>query len=171
MSYLNLLKADHTLTTPELRRAVVTHVYDLVALALGATRDTTAQARTGGVRAARLNAIKDYIAEHLGRSDLSVGIVAARQGVTPRYVQLLFENEGTTFSAYVLGQRLARAQRMLSDPRHASWSITTVAYEAGFGDLSYFDRAFRSRYGARPSDFRDAARREQGNGGAATTPR
>ena len=163
MSYLNLLRADHALTTPELRRAVVSHVYDLVALALGATRDTAAMATGRGVRAARLNAIKDYIAENLGRSDLSVGSLAARQGVTPRYVQVLFENEGTTFSAYVLGQRLAQAQHMLADPRYAGWSITAIAFEAGFGDLSYFDRAFRSRYGATPSDFREAAR-SNGNG-------
>jgi AraC-like DNA-binding protein len=34
-----------------------------------------------------------------------------------------------------------------------------VAYEAGFGDLSYFNRTFRRRYGATPSDVREAARR------------
>ena len=83
--------------------------------------------------------------------------------MTPRYVQRLFETEGTTFSAYLLGQRLALAQRMLSDPRYAGWSITAIAFEAGFGDLSYFARAFRSRYGATPSDFREAAR-SNGNG-------
>ncbi|HEY7458682.1 MAG TPA: helix-turn-helix transcriptional regulator [Xanthobacteraceae bacterium] len=74
--------------------------------------------------------------------------------MTPRYVQLLFEREGTTFSEYVLNKRLARAHRMLADPRYVTWTVTDVALEAGFGDVSYFNRRFRRRYGARPTDVR-----------------
>jgi AraC-like DNA-binding protein len=40
---------------------------------------------------------------------------------------------------------------------------TTSAFEVGFGNLSYFNRSFRRRYGVTPSDMRAAARR--GNGG------
>ncbi|RUX33774.1 helix-turn-helix domain-containing protein, partial [Mesorhizobium sp. M7A.F.Ca.CA.002.09.1.1] len=39
----------------------------------------------------------------------------------------------------------------------AGRSITAIAYEAGFNDLSYFNRAFRRRYDATPSDVRAAA--------------
>jgi AraC-like DNA-binding protein len=60
----------------------------------------------------------------------------------------------------VLGERLARAHRMLGDPRFADRSIGEVAMEAGFGDLSYFNRAFRRRYGASPSAVHTAARRD-----------
>jgi AraC-like DNA-binding protein len=38
----------------------------------------------------------------------------------------------------VLGQRLMRAHRMLSDPRFAGLSVSAIAFAAGFGDLSYF---------------------------------
>ena len=51
------------------------------------------------------------------RPDLSVAALAARHGCTPRFVQRLFEAEGTTFTEYVLAERLARAHRMLMDPR------------------------------------------------------
>lgn len=91
---------------------------------------------------------------NLDNGRLSVGAVAARHRVTPRYVQLLFEREGTTFSEYVLNKRLARAHRMLADPRYVTWTVTDVALEAGFGDVSYFNRRFRRRYGARPTDVR-----------------
>jgi AraC-like DNA-binding protein len=158
-SYVNLL-GDHALATPELRRLAATHVYDLVALTIGATRDVANLAAGRGVRAARLCAIKADIIDNLARQDLSIGTVAARQGVTPRYVQVLFEDEGTTFSEFVLGQRLVRANRMLTDWRFAGWTITTIAFEAGFGDLSYFNRAFRRLYAASPSEVRAAARRE-----------
>ena len=77
--------------------------------------------------------------------------LAARQGISPRYVQLLFDAEGTTFTAYVLDQRLARVHKMLRDPHYASWTISAVAYEAGFGDISHFNRSFRRRYSASPS--------------------
>jgi AraC-like DNA-binding protein len=47
---------------------------------------------------------------------------------------------------------------MLIDPRCADHTISAVAYEAGFGDLSYFNRTFRRRYGATPSEVRLRAR-------------
>jgi len=34
-------------------------------------------------------------------------------------------------------------------------SISSIAYDVGFGDLSYFNRAFRRRYDATPSDIRN----------------
>src|SRR5574337_611812 len=84
-------------------------------------------------------------------------MAAARPGVTPRHVQMLFERDGTTFSRFLLDQRLARAHRMLNNPLLADRSISTIAYEAGFGDLSHFNRAFRRRYGETPSDVRARA--------------
>lgn len=72
----------------------------------------------------------------------------------------LFESEDTSFTQFVLGQRLARAHALLSDPHFADRSIAALALEAGFGDLSYFNRAFRRRYGASPSAVHTAARRD-----------
>jgi AraC-like DNA-binding protein len=34
--------------------------------------------------------------------------------------------------------------------------VSSVAFEVGFGDLSYFNRTFRRRFGATPSDVRAA---------------
>jgi AraC-like DNA-binding protein len=79
---------------------------------------------------------------------------AARHQVTPRYIQKLFESEGTTLTDHVLEQRLARAYRLLSNPRHAAEKISAIAFDCGFGDLSYFYRSFRRHYGATPSDVR-----------------
>jgi AraC-like DNA-binding protein len=71
---------------------------------------------------------------------------------------MLFESDGTTFSRFLLDQRLAHAHRMLSNPLLAERTISTIAYEAGFGDLSHFNRAFRRRYGETPSDVRARSR-------------
>jgi AraC-like DNA-binding protein len=115
-------------------------------------------ARGGGLRAARLHAIKQDIARLLHRADLSVSALAARYRYTPRFVQRLFEMEGTTFTEYVLTQCLARAHRLLADPGRDCEKISTVAYDCGFGDVSYFNRMFRRSYGAAPSDVRAQAR-------------
>lgn len=161
-AYVDMVQRDFPLATPALRRLVTSHVYDLVALAVGATREAAEIAAGRGVRAARLNAVKADIADHLADGDLSVTAVAGRHGVSPRYVQRLFEGEGQTFSEYVLGARLARAHRMLGDPRFAARSVTSIALDVGFGDLSYFARTFRRRYGATPSDVRARMTRQEG---------
>lgn len=75
--YLEILREGPAPTTPESRHFTVTHIHDLIAVALGATRDGAA--------------------------------VALRQRVTPRYIHMLFETEGITFSEFVLSRRLMRA--------------------------------------------------------------
>jgi AraC-like DNA-binding protein len=143
--------------TAEAWHLAATHVFDLAALAMGATRDAAQIARGRGVSVARLRAIKADIVAHGGHVDLSAQDVAARHGLSARYVRKLFESEGTSLIDFMMNQRLVRAHRMLSDPRHAGRSITAIAYEAGFNDLSYFNRAFRRRYDATPSDVRATA--------------
>ena len=98
--------------------------------------------------------LKADVAANLGSRDLSVITVAKRQGITPRYLHMLFEAEGTSFSQFVLEQRLASAHDMLADWRFDHLTITAVAYAAGFGDLSYFNHSFRGRYGATPREVR-----------------
>jgi AraC-like DNA-binding protein len=41
-----------------------------------------------------------------------------------------------------------------TSPRYATWSIVAIALEAGFGDLSHFNRPFKQRYLTTPSDLR-----------------
>jgi AraC-like DNA-binding protein len=156
MSYIGVL-GGLTLTAPELQRLVAAHVHDLVALIVGASREAAAVAAGRGVRAARLAAIKADIAANLRQSELTVSTIATRQRVSTRYVQMLFEAEGTTFSQYVISERLAVAHRLLTDPRTAGRTIAAIAIEAGFRDLSYFNRTFRRRYGVSPSDVREEA--------------
>lgn len=99
------------------------------------------------------------ITANIDDCDLKAADVAQRQRVTARYVHKLFEREGLTFSAFVLDRRLSRAHRLLSEPRLADRMISSVACDVGFGDLSYFNRVFRRRYDATPSEIKRAAKR------------
>jgi transcriptional regulator GlxA family with amidase domain len=130
---------------------------------MGAGRDIAAMAQARGMTAARLNAIKQDIERGLALQNLSVSGLALRHRCTARSIQRMFEAEGTTFTDYVLAQRLVRAHRLLSDP-HRREKISAVALDCGFGDVSYFNRAFRRRYGVAPSDVRPRARPDTGSG-------
>jgi AraC-like DNA-binding protein len=142
-----------------LAKTAAGHIVDLAALAIGANADAAHEAKQRGVAAARLQAIKADIRERLGAGDLSAATIALRHGVTPRYVQKLFEREGTTFSEFLLGRRIERALQMLRDPQFAMLTISTIAFECGFHDLSYFNRTFRRTCNATPSEIRHAALR------------
>jgi AraC-like DNA-binding protein len=158
IAYLDILNDEAAVGTPELQRAAAAHIYDLCALAINATRDGAEIAEGRGLRAARLRAVKGDIAHSLADEGLSATAIARRQNVTPRYIRKLFESENTSFTRYVLGLRLERVYRMLADPRYMHRTVGALAYDSGFGDLSTFNRAFRRRYGATPSDVRAMVR-------------
>ena len=115
--YVRLVSRGKCAESSALDHAIATHMLDLIALSVGADRDAEAEAEERGVRAARLEAIKADISSRLSDRDLSVTAVAARHGVTPRYVHKLFETEGASFSEFVRARRLKLARRLLTDPR------------------------------------------------------
>lgn len=104
---------------------------------------------------ARLIAIKADIGRNLIHGDVSLAAVAARHGLSFRSVQRLFEREALTFTGFVLSQRLAYAYQLLVGAREDDRTICDTAFDAGFNDLSYFNRTFRRRYGVTPSEVRE----------------
>jgi AraC-like DNA-binding protein len=152
IGYLQTLEAQETITNADTGHVVARHVHDLIGLALGTIRDSAALADSK--RAARLAAIKQDVHANSDDPRLSIAAIATRHAVSPRYIHKLFETEGVSFTEYVLGRRLRRAHDMLGDPRFSGMSIGAIAYAVGFGDLSYFNRCFRRRFGCAPGDLR-----------------
>lgn len=138
----------------ETRTLAAGHLAELAALAISGGRRERVRGDGSGVRAARRAAVKAAIRAHLGRPELGVAAVAARLGISARYVHRLFEEEGLSFSAYVQRLRMDQVRGRLVDPRHAHRRIAELAFEAGFRDLSTFNRAFRRYYGETPSATR-----------------
>jgi len=101
-----------------------------------------------------LLSLKADIEASLNQPTLSLERLAATHGVTARYFQKLFEAEGRTFSDYLLERRLERAFHLLRDGNRLERAVSTIAFDVGFGDLSYFNRTFKKRFGATPREIR-----------------
>ncbi len=110
-----------------------------------------------GLRAARRAAILREIDRRSADPDLSALTIARQLGVTPRYVHLLLEVTGKSFTHHVLERRLQKAATLLRDPRWRQRKIADIAAAAGFNDLSYFNRTFRRHYDATPAAMRAPA--------------
>ena len=102
----------------------------------------------------RAQAFRAHIDAYLGDPRLRPADLAARFGVSERYVRAVLGAGGESFSAYLLRRRLERCAALLTDPAWGARTITEIAFHAGFGNLTYFGRAFKARYGATPRECR-----------------
>jgi len=89
--------------------------------------------------------------------DLDASARAA--GLSPfHFLRLFAKVLGVTPHQYLVRSRLRRAARLLAEPGR---SVTDVALDVGFGDLSNFVRTFRRAAGVTPGQFRAAARMDR----------
>jgi AraC-like DNA-binding protein len=153
-----LLTGDGITDDPALVAHVETTLVDLFALALGAKRDAAQIMQMRGLRAARLQEILAAINKGFAEPDFAVRGVAQKLGVSPRYVNDLLHETGLSLAERVLELRLQKARAMLADPRHDRLKIIEIAYACGFNEVSYFNRCFRRRFGASPTQYRGGPR-------------
>ena len=111
--------------------------------------EATASDRRRAVEAAR------WIDAH-SHQQVDLESAADEAGLSPFHFLRLFANVlGVTPHQYLVRLRLCRAARLLAED---SRSITDIAFEVGFGDLSNFVRTFHRAAGASPRRFRQAAK-------------
>jgi AraC-like DNA-binding protein len=110
--------------------------------------------------ATRLAAALDYIASHFSDPELSLAKVAQSLSISPRYLQRLLESSGTSFTEHVIELRLKHAFMLLTAEDLIDHHIRNIALQAGFSDISYFNRLFRSRFGYTPSDVRAEGKKD-----------
>jgi len=81
---------------------------------------------------------------------------AGQANISPFHFLRLFSSVlGVTPHQYLVRSRLRHAARLLADDDS---SITDIAYDVGFGDLSNFVRTFHRAAGVSPLRFRQASR-------------
>jgi AraC-like DNA-binding protein len=141
---------------PTSQHMMTRQMMELVALLVESGGDPPSPAPGNTYGTARLQLIQAQVLENLDDCALTIASVARLASMGPRQVQRLFQQTGTTFSEFVLEQRLLLAHRRLSAPHAGNGKISAIALDCGFGDLSYFNRSFRKRFGMTPSEWRES---------------
>jgi AraC-like DNA-binding protein len=138
---------------PRLASLLIEMVSALFATALGAQ----AVSRSAeDHRLVLLLRIKTFIQCHLGDPELRPPVVAAAHTISLSYLHRLFQQDGTSVSAWIRAQRLDRARRDLADRAQAAAPIAMIAARWGFRDAAEFSRAFRRAFGVPPREYRAA---------------
>ncbi|MFD7839067.1 helix-turn-helix domain-containing protein [Streptomyces sp. NPDC059761] len=120
---------------------------------LGAEDKLPAEARSRAL----LERINAFIDHNLGDPQLTPSAVAARHGISLRWLQLVFREQGQTVAAGIRQRRLERCRADLADPGLLTSPVHTVARRWGFTNPAVFSRTFREAYGVSPTEFRQWA--------------
>jgi AraC-like DNA-binding protein len=104
--------------------------------------------------------IQVYVLEHLHDRQLGPPMIAAAFGISTRMVHIVFEPEPTTLGSYIRALRVAACRRALEGAGSERGSLTEVALQYGFYDLSHMTRCFRQEYVEPPRRFLPRSRGE-----------
>ncbi|WP_170234954.1 helix-turn-helix domain-containing protein [Croceicoccus sediminis] len=107
---------------------------------------------TSPAERALLGEMADWVLKNPEAVEEGVEAMAARFALSRRSLYRLFSRFGTSPSRWIADVRLRHAYRMLT--AGGDESVSAVAFACGFSDCSHFARAFRQRFGVRPSELR-----------------
>lgn len=111
-----------------------------------------APAGSANAHSGRCLAVQAFVEENC-TEPLTRREVASALRLHPNHVsRLLRQHGGETFTECLSRCRVERALHLLADPRLA---VKEVAYRAGFGHVSHFNRVFRRQFHMTPSQYRE----------------
>lgn len=98
--------------------------------------------------------IRDYIDEHFSENVSLKTLANTKLYMNVSYLSRLFKSAtGKSFRTYLTDVRMHKAAQMLA---LRDDSITHIAVDCGYTDVSHFIQLFRRRYGATPNAYREA---------------
>ena len=94
------------------------------------------------------------------REGLTIGALAVELSVPEHRLRRTINGDMgfRNFTALINGYRIDAACAALVDPGRSDTTVLEIAYECGFASLGPFNRAFRSRTGQSPTEYRKAQR-------------
>ena len=135
---------------PRLRDAVAA----IVGAAVAPSVERVAVARCQ-IDLGRMERVRQVVRRHLRTPTLRPATLCRLVGMSLSNLYRLLEAKGG-IAQYIQRQRLLEAHSLLGNP-HNGQSITSLAEELCFADVSSFSRAFRREFGYSPSDARPTA--------------
>lgn len=84
--------------------------------------------------------------------EVNLESAAASVGLSAPYLSRLFKEKcGRNFHDYMVQERMHAAARLLKETPSP---IQEIAHRVGYGDVAYFGRLFRKKFGSTPRDYR-----------------
>ncbi|MDP3740034.1 MAG: helix-turn-helix domain-containing protein [Hyphomonadaceae bacterium] len=107
---------------------------------------------------ARVTALMDG-GEAWRREGLTIGVLAQDLQIPEHRLRRLINDHlgHRNFASFVNARRIDAAKRLLSDPAEARKTVSSIAFDLGFGSLGPFNRAFKEATGQTPTEWRRCA--------------
>ncbi len=115
------------------------------------SRTTAAPSRQEPAAVARA---KEYMAARLEQNIRLDGIASAAALSRFHCIRVFEAATGLTPYAWLLQQRLIRAESLLSDTTDAPLKLAYIAAACGFADQAHMTRLFKARFGVTPGKYR-----------------
>jgi transcriptional regulator GlxA family with amidase domain len=140
----------------------------------GTTDGRRGAVQTGAdVHGAEKSPQEDFIADRISRAvcflqsnfkeDITLARIAMTACLSQSHFCRLFKTQiGTTFTKFLAGLRVKEAIKLLEA---TDLRVTDICYEAGFNDLTHFERVFKGLVGTTPSAYRHTIALKSGNRG------
>lgn len=142
--YINKTKYGYELMIKSL-------LYKLLAIYFMNFTQTIQESKKDRITVEKIKTIVNYVNTHI-TSHITLRQVAEELGFTPSYFCRFFKaSTGLTFVEYLNHHRINNAIALLIN---SSMSITEIAYEVGFEDLSYFIKVFKKEKIYSPTSYR-----------------
>ena len=101
----------------------------------------------------KVEAVVMYMAKNYNNPELSLNDIQNETGISSREIGLIFKNEfGSSFKKYLNLMRLTEVKRLLKETNE---TISVIAYQTGYSNVSHFNRVFKSEEGLSPKDYRE----------------
>jgi AraC-like DNA-binding protein len=149
------LAAEGTKLDEGMRAGLGSQLMDMLAFTLLASEGDMPAAE-GAVKKARLLSVQQWIEAHIADPRLTLERIAGANGMSLRYLHVLFEACDMSVSEWIWNRRVQLAYDGLA--KGDGRSITSIAYDCGFSSSAHFSTMFRRKYGVSPRDVVRLAR-------------
>lgn len=147
--FCTMLATEDATLTEGARAHLGNQLMDMLAFTL-LSADGDMPAAEHSVRKTRLWSVQRWIDAHLNDPGLSLERIAGANGISLRYLHLLFRECDMSVSEWIWSRRLQLTYDNLE--KRNGRSITSIAFEHGFSSAAHFSTRFKRKYGISPRD-------------------
>jgi AraC family transcriptional regulator, transcriptional activator of pobA len=130
---------------------IIQSLLNILLLQIQRAIDTENKEKTGKKYVIQYKKLKNLIDKHF-KEPMTANAYAQKLNVTQHHINLIAKQiTGKTTSELIKARRILEAKRLLT---FTDYSVSEIAIELGYFDLSYFAKVFKSETGISPLEFK-----------------